>query len=131
MQGSLMAMMANISSAIYLNPVEAINLQHWSLAAELQAGIGIGVTKVSICWFILRILKQTRRNVRILIWIDIAFVVATTAAYAFSQGLACIPLESYWNPTIHGKCLTKNSLNVVALVNNSAYMSATIVRSAN
>lgn len=89
----------------------------------MQAAIGLALTKISICWFVLRFLKQTNKWKRIVIWTNMACIFIITVVYTFFQGFSCIPLEKYWNPALDGRCISLATIGKVALAADSKRLS--------
>lgn len=111
--------MADYYSIVYLDKPDLMNIQRWALAAEMQAGLGIAITKISICWFILRLLGPTNRWMRIVIWSNVAGITIITIVYTLFQGFSCIPLEKYWDPSVPGSCVGLATIGHVAVAANS------------
>lgn len=104
-------------TALTENDIE--NLVHWSYVAEIQAVVGVMITKISVCWFVLRLLGPTNRWMRIVIWTCMGLSLATALMYVLSQAFVCIPLEAYWNPRVHGRCISKQTISDILLPTNS------------
>lgn len=95
------------------------NLVHWAYAAELQAVVGVMITKISVCWFVLRLLGRTNRWMRLVIWACMVVSFAMALMYVLSQAFVCIPLEAYWNTRVSGRCISKQTISDILLPNNS------------
>jgi len=97
---------------------ELENLIHWALASEIQAVVGVMITKISVCWFVLRLLGKTHRWMRRVIWACMGLSFVTALMYVLSQAFVCIPLEAYWNPRVHGRCISKQTISNILLPTN-------------
>ncbi|KAI0490872.1 hypothetical protein F4859DRAFT_520542 [Xylaria cf. heliscus] len=53
--------------------------------------------------------SRTYKAIRVLIWANLAYYLATTLAYI----LACVPREKIWNPAVDGRCVNQEDLIVV------------------
>ncbi|KAI0202448.1 hypothetical protein F4808DRAFT_76232 [Astrocystis sublimbata] len=57
---------------------------------------------------------RTYKAIRILIWANLAYYLATTLVYI----LACVPREKIWNPMVAGRCISQADVIVLTPVLN-------------
>ena len=91
---------------IYLTLHQIIEAAKFLQLAEILAIFASGLTKISICLFVIRI-PNSKRLVTSL-YVLIGALVVVNLAYAMILCLQCRPIEHLWNPFVHGSCWNKN-----------------------
>jgi len=96
----------------------------WTTFTNLFSSIGVCLIKVSVCLFVLRFIRTTLRPIRLLLWVMIIIMSATTTALSIVVLLQCRPLEKVWRADVSGTC---QSVNVQTQVSRgtSAFGTAT------
>lgn len=90
--------------AYYLTSTELVQGAKWNNIDQLMVVIITCLTKVSICFLVLRI-PTNKTLIRFLYTLIISlFVVNGATAIVFLA--QCRPLEALWNPEAHGHCWT-------------------------
>ena len=74
------------------------------------------LVKVSVCQFLLRMVKRTHKSVLWLISIDLAILVPFTIATCFVDLFQCVPVKGYWNKNVDAKCIEVGTINVLLKV---------------
>ena len=88
--------------AHYLTPTELIQVAKWDSIGQLMLIIITCLTKVSTCFFVLRI-PTNKKLIRFLdVFIISLFVVNGATAIVFLAQFR--PLEALWNPEFKGDC---------------------------
>lgn len=81
---------------------QLIHAVKYAQLAVIVAIIALWAIKVSICFFLLGIIKGTHIRFAWLIRILMAFTTATTFIAALLWGLQAHPLEKLWDPRVPG-----------------------------
>lgn len=92
----------------YLGLEQIIQAVKWAELAELFAVIANWGTKVSICFFLLRLIKRTNPITRYCIWTLLALNTITALVTCILWGVQARPIQSLWDPSIPGKHLSAN-----------------------
>ncbi|KAF1844859.1 uncharacterized protein K460DRAFT_394652 [Cucurbitaria berberidis CBS 394.84] len=81
--------------------------------------IAIGLVKLSVAFFILRIFE--RRYCRHFLYVIICLLVALTPVWFGSTLLQCIPVAATWNTSTRSgaRCMSRSAYMTLSLVNNS------------
>lgn len=79
----------------------------------IQSFITLGLTKISICLFLLRIVESKKlvMGLRALIGVTALF----TAVCVFLFIGVCRPLKAYWDVGVSGQCLSNPQIEAVVL----------------
>ena len=84
-------------------------LEKWSIISQICNVIGIGLAKISLCLYVLKIIgDRIRRNLRVFLWAVIAFSSASHLAQVILFLVQCRPMAAIWDPQIHGKCFSSH-----------------------
>ena len=105
----------------YLSPeqrrmVEAAGWGDW-----IQSFVTLGLTKISICLFLKRIVDSSR--VKFFLWGLIAFLVTFTSVCSFIFLGVCRPLKAYWDVGVEGKCLSDIQVRNVVIAQGGEWHS--------
>ncbi|KAI9722166.1 MAG: hypothetical protein M1828_004848 [Chrysothrix sp. TS-e1954] len=103
---------------VYLQPMEAIQAGKWTVINQLRSTISIFFIKVSICFFLLRVLANTHFKLKILIIANAVVYGIMVTIFCFIFGFQCRPFDSLWNTTIPHRCIDKQVVNNVGLAGN-------------
>ncbi|KAF2656598.1 hypothetical protein K491DRAFT_777825 [Lophiostoma macrostomum CBS 122681] len=68
----------------------------------VMATFAILSIKVSVCFFLLALLRDTHKRFRLFIWILMAFTTITTFIGLLLWGLQAHPIEKLWDPRVKG-----------------------------
>ncbi|CAG8974859.1 hypothetical protein HYALB_00000474 [Hymenoscyphus albidus] len=79
----------------------------WTIIAELQSYLAIGLVKLSVCWFILRMIQGTHRFLRASILVLMAILGIMVVVAMLLDALQCFPLEKAWKEHLPGRCISK------------------------
>lgn len=102
-----------------LSPQQIMDTAEWSLLAQIFISIDLGLTKISVCIFILRVIKNAQRKLTRFIWVLVSFVVATHIVQIVLFTIECRPIEAVWNPLIKGRCFSVHVTYMIAYLNFS------------
>jgi hypothetical protein len=90
--------------------------QKLAFAARILYQIVIGTTKISICFFNLRVFRdRVSRYCMIALIISISIF---TIALTFSIIFQCIPIYSFWDITVTAVCRSQNPIIIASVVCN-------------
>lgn len=93
------------------------NLIETFIVGEIGISIGIGLVRISICMFVLRLIRGTHPRTRTALCAILSLNTVVTLAGIFTSVFQCRPLRKAWNPTIEGTCFTKHvSENIIRVV---------------
>lgn len=110
-----------------LSPQQIMDTAEWSLLAQIFISIDLGLTKISVCIFILRVIKNAQRKLTRFIWVLVSFVVATHIVQIVLFTIECRPIEAVWNPLIKGRCFSVHVTYMIAYLNFSLEAFADLV----
>lgn len=102
-----------------LSPQQIMDTAEWSLLAQIFISINLGLTKISVCIFILRLIKTAQRKLTRFIWVLMSFIVATHIVQVVLFIIECRPIEAAWNPLIKGRCFSVHVTYMIAYLNFS------------
>ena len=84
--------------------------------AEIGVALGTGFVKLSVCIFVLRVIKGTHHKVAITLYSVIAINSAITIMAVFCLAFQCRPLRKAWEPEIPGSCFSAQILTDIVRV---------------
>lgn len=103
--------------AIFLTEDELIEAAKYSQLAVGVANWAIGVVKLSVCFFLLNLIRGTHKKFRWAIYVMIALTFSFTLIGAILWGTQARPLAKLWDPRIPGtRGSTQDFLDVVYIV---------------
>lgn len=108
---------------ICLTLADASEVAKWSLLAQVFISISLGLTKISVCIFVLRIIDKAQRRFSQFLWVLIAFVTVTHVIQVVLFLVQCRPLEAVWNPFVRGHCFSINAVYLVSYINYGEFIS--------
>ncbi|KAL6714771.1 hypothetical protein ACLMJK_008196 [Lecanora helva] len=97
----------------YLTTPQRSNLQALAWADWVQVFITLGLTKISICLFLLRIIEQ--RTVEKAMWALIGFTSLFSAVCVFLFMGICRPLRAYWAVGQDGHCMSNLQVSHIVI----------------
>lgn len=112
--------------AYYLSPTPDLSADFtqawkWQLLTEWESAFSLLFTRISVCLFLLRIFGAVRQWRRIL-YCALAFITVTNIPFAIIVITECAPMRKSWDPSIHGKCVSRGVVEFAAY--GSAVVSA-------
>lgn len=96
---------------------EVSNTAKWSLFSQIFISISLGLTKISVAIFVLRIIDQAQKRFSEFLWVLIAFVTVTHVIQFVLFVIQCRPLEAVWNPFVRGHCFSISVVYLVSYIN--------------
>ncbi|KAH8808753.1 phosphatidylserine decarboxylase [Xylogone sp. PMI_703] len=95
-----------------------IDLEHWSFFFSLAVTIGISLVKISIGFFLLRLIPGKKQ--KWFLWGMIVFLVAFTLACVGTLIFSCVPVDANWDSTKKptAKCFSNNTYTAIGLFNS-------------
>ena len=84
--------------------------------AELGVALGVGFVKLSICIFVLRLIKGTHRRIAIAVYTVMIMNTVITLVAVFCIAFQCTPFEKVWNPKVPGRCFSAQVLTEIVRV---------------
>ena len=101
--------------AIYVLPTLS-KLLKYDVFAEFSVALGTGFVKMSVCIFILRLIKGTHRRIAISLYVIIILNSLITLTAVFLIAFQCTPFRKSWNPFIPGRCFSAEILTAITRV---------------
>lgn len=102
---------------IYCLPREQIPLVlKWSVVSQIFNIMGIGLSKISVCLCVLRIIGRTRKHLATFLWVVIAFCAASHFVQIMLFLVQCRPMAAIWNPRVQGKCFSPHITYLVGYI---------------
>ncbi|KAL9123976.1 MAG: hypothetical protein Q9217_006649, partial [Psora testacea] len=78
----------------------AVDIVKWTIIAEIQSYSAVLLVKLSVCLFILRVIKGTHRNIAKFIYVLMVLMTTLALAAMLTDALQCFPLEKAWRPKL-------------------------------
>ena len=101
----------------YLTAPQRRNFQILGWVDWMQTFITLGLTKISICVFLLRIVDSKKVKVGMYALIGCVSVFTATSVFFFLG--VCRPLNAYWDVGVDGTCLSNHQIESVVLSQGS------------
>lgn len=98
---------------------EMVKLLHWQYFHSLLVTIGISLIKISVAFFLLRLVPN--KAYKIFLWCMIAFLICFTIASEATIAFSCTPIRASWDLSLAltAKCFSKNTFTAIGLFNSS------------
>ena len=96
-----------------VNPENIPMVAKLTLLNSILSLVGTMTVKVSICFFILRIVHLSSRTVKWMVTINLTVLVPVTVATIIVDLIQCIPLDGYWDKSVQTKCINPDTINVL------------------
>lgn len=100
-----------------LNPNEILDIVKWGLFSQVFVSISLGLTKISVCVFMLRVVDNAQKRITRFLWVLIGFVAAAHFVQVLLFLVQCRPLEALWNPFLKGRCFSLHIVYMIAYTN--------------
>ncbi|PVH99808.1 hypothetical protein DM02DRAFT_710217 [Periconia macrospinosa] len=88
--------------AKFVDKISLILALKYTQLGVLMAALAIWSIKVSVCFFLLGLLRDVHRRFRLFIWILMAFTTVLAFIGLLLWGLQAHPLERLWDPRVKG-----------------------------
>ncbi|KAL8806017.1 MAG: hypothetical protein Q9200_005200 [Gallowayella weberi] len=85
----------------------------WTMIGHSVSYFSIFFVKISVCFFILRVIKGTHRTSRFSVYCLMVLLTLSTIAAIVANCIVCIPLRKLWNPKLAGTCFSRSMLDHV------------------
>ena len=100
---------AGVGQHTYCLPPERIPITlKWSTLAQIMNNIGIGLVKISVCLFVLRVIDRTRKSLARFLWLLIAFITLSHLVQVILFIVQCRPMAAIWDKSIEGQCFSSH-----------------------
>lgn len=110
--------MAGMGRHIYCLPSEQIlDVEKWALLSQIGVSITLGLMKISVCLFVLRVVDKARKGIAKALWLLIYFVALTHILQVIMYVIQCRPLAALWNTKVKGQCFSTHIVYMVAYLN--------------
>lgn len=98
----------------YLSKAQLIETAKWTASSEIHVVIGVCFVKVSVCFFVLRMIAGTNKAIR---QIFVGFMITLsflTVANVLLLCLQCIPIQGFWDPEIKAHCIKPSDVEKIS-----------------
>lgn len=110
--------MAGMGRHIYcLRPEQVLDLAKWALLSQIGVSITLGLMKISVCLFVLRVVDKARRGIAKALWFLIYFVALTHILQVIMYVIQCRPLAAVWDKKVKGRCFSTHIVYMIAYLN--------------
>ena len=99
----------------YILPTKP-NLIHTYIIGEIGCFIAIGLVRISICIFVLRLIQGTHARTRTALYFVLSLNSVFTLVTILIMAFQCHPLNKAWNPTIEGSCFSVPAFGAIVRV---------------
>lgn len=82
----------------------------WTIIAQIQSYSAVLLVKLSVCLFILRVIKGTHRYIARFIYVLMVLMTMLALTAMLTDALQCIPLEKASRPKMKGHCTSPRIL---------------------
>lgn len=106
-------------SIVYIPPPQLVPIAKYLTINQLRSTISVFLIKLSICFFLLRILNFTYPRVRMIIIANIAVYGIMVTIFCFTFGFQCVPFKAVWDTSVPAHCIDKYIINNIGLAGNS------------
>ena len=104
----------------FLAPEQVILAKKWISLSEVITNVVTWFVKLSICFFVVRLVKGTQRYLVIGIWFLVALVTVSSLVSVIVFLVQARPIEGIWNPNVNAKRISPFVAIDVAYVSNGA-----------
>ncbi|KAA8644998.1 uncharacterized protein ATNIH1004_009209 [Aspergillus tanneri] len=80
------------------------------------------LVKVSVCLFLLRMVKRASRTIKWLVIFNLAIIIPFTFAIIVLEFVLCSPLDEYWNKAVHSKRISTSTINILHKAASGIYV---------
>lgn len=110
--------MAGMGRHIYcLSIGQILDLAKWALLSQIGISITLGLMKISVCLFVLRVVDKARKGIAKAIWLLIYFVALTHILQVIMYVVQCRPLTALWDIKVRGQCFSTHIVYTIAYLN--------------
>lgn len=110
--------MAGMGRHIYCLSIQQIlDVAKWALLSQIGVSITLGLMKISVCFFVLRVVDKARKGIAKALWFLIYFVALTHILQVIMYVIQCRPLAALWNINVKGQCFSTHIVYMVAYLN--------------
>ena len=86
----------------------------WTTLSEVQSLIGIYFVKVSVCFFIMRMLSRTNRAIQRTLVGFLTVLSILMVANVLLLCLRCIPIQGIWDHEVASRCILPSKIEKVS-----------------
>ena len=96
---------------------QVLDVAKWALFSQIGISTTLGLMKISVCLFVLRVVDKARKSIARAIWLLIYFVALTHILQVIMYLVQCRPLEALWSTKVKGQCFSTHIVYMVAYLN--------------
>ena len=96
---------------------QVLDLAKWALLSQIGISITLGLMKISVCLFVLRVVDKARKGIAKAIWLLIYFIALTHILQVIMYVVQCRPLAALWDIKVRGQCFSTHIVYTIAYLN--------------
>lgn len=96
---------------------QVLDVAKWVLLSEVGVATTLGLLKISVCLFVLRVVDKARKGIAKAIWLLIYFVALTHILQLIIYLVQCRPLAAVWSTKVKGRCFSTHIVYMFAYLN--------------
>lgn len=98
----------------YLSKTQLVETAKWTASSEIHVVIGVSLVKISVCFFVLRMIAGTNKAIRRIFVGFMIILIVLTVANVLLLCLQCIPIQGFWNPEIKARCVEPSDVEKIS-----------------
>ncbi|MCJ1345400.1 hypothetical protein MMC31_003607 [Peltigera leucophlebia] len=106
---------------------QVLDVAKWVLLSEVGVATTLGLLKISVCLFVLRVVDKARKGIAKAIWLLIYFVALTHILQLIIYLVQCRPLAAVWSTKVKGRCFSTHIVYMFAYLNYGIEMFTDVV----
>ena len=83
----------------------------WTTLSAVENAVGVYLVKISVCFFILRIISSTHKATTRVIYAFMVVLTLLCLGNVLLLCLQCIPIEGIWNPQLQSRCISPEAID--------------------
>lgn len=98
----------------YLSKFQKVETLKWTTASEIQNVIGVCFVKISVCFFVLRMIEGTNNAIRRIFVSFMTILSVLMVANVLLLCLQCIPIQGIWDSEIPAHCIAPSNVDNIS-----------------
>ena len=99
-----------------LSTARAYSTRQWGIAVKAPRIISLGLVKVSLCLYVLRVIDRVERRIAIFLRVNIVLLGTVHVAQLAMLLAQCRPLNALWDLSVHGRCYSPPTTNITTYI---------------
>ena len=98
----------------YLSKIQLVETAKWTVSTQIPVVIGICFLKISVCFFVLRMISDTIEAIRRVIVGFMTILSVLTVVNMLLLCLQCMPIQGFWDPRIKAHCMKPSDVEKIS-----------------